>query len=196
MGVSELEATRMADLGSMSWLAEGEDQAARQFSALVDRLSADLDAHPDSPTLRSLAMRHRVTGDIIGTAAPTSLLGLAYVAGAPARLIIEAEHVDSLTAGHGHLRRAVRLDATRRDLNRRLRPYLGRNALATVTVRLPLAYPARADVTLPDVLDAPKWTEAVQLALTADADPPPLEDPDLVPVLRTGPPSARVSVAA
>lgn len=189
----------MTDLDAPDWWGEGEAETTRPFTALLDRLNTDLDTYPDSPTIAALVVRDRSTGAVIGSAGPASVLGVAYLAGAPAYLIVRAERLAAAIGDPGrggHVHRAVRLDALRRDINRRLRPYVGRNALGTITVRLPLNYPARADVALPAVLDAPERAEAVRPEVVTDADPPPLDAPDLAPLLRTGPPTARVSVAA
>lgn len=179
------------------WLAQweaDEAESARARTAELNRLQADLDAFPDSPTLNTLAHKDP-TGRVIGTAFTTgSVLPMAWRNGAPAALVAEADRLTALLARDrpGYLRRAIRLAHRVRAVNARLRPFLdGRNALGTVTVRLPLNRPAVAPVAIPEL---PTTTGPVTLALVVDtdADPPPLDAPDLAPLLRTGPPASPV----
>lgn len=184
---------------SAEWLAQweaDEAESARALMAEVNRLQADLDAFPDSPTLNALAQKDP-TGRVISTAFPTgSVLPMAWRNGAPAWLIVKAERITANIGTRdtrGHLFRAIRLDAARRDLNRRLRPYLGRNALGTVTVRLPLNRPAPADNTTElSTTTGPVMLALLALLVDTDADPPPLDAPALAPLLRTGPPASPV----
>lgn len=183
----------MTDPDAPSWWGEGEESSADPYRTLFDRLAAALAAAPDSPTLNALAVRDH-EGRVIGTTAPTTALGLAWLNGAPTSLLLAAERLQALVGApgaRGRLYRAVRLDWLRRDLNRRLRHYTGRDVLGSVTVRLPLNRPELAAVALPAVLDAPQRAEAAELVVT-DADPPPLDSASSAPLLRTGPPAVSV----
>lgn len=154
-------------------LAEWEAESAADVLADLDRLRSDLDAYPDSPTLCRLALRD-YSGRVVGLTYGTDLLGLAWQAGAPAALIVEAEHLRAVL-GHrtapGYHRCAIRLAHRVRAVNAALRRYIGDRALPTVTVTGTVPELAELLDVL-DVLDA----EAVA---AADSRPPALATHDL-----------------
>ena len=96
--------------------------------AVLRRLSADLLAYPRSRTLNGLAERD-ATGAVVGLSASSDVLDWAYIAGAPAALIVEAERLRRLTRHGRH-----QFDRLVRKVNRELAPYIdGYRVVGNVT---------------------------------------------------------------
>ena len=195
--VAELVARGLSPEHAAEWAA-GEAKSAAQTAAQRDRLVADLAAHPKSPTLNAIAVRD-YSGRVVGTGCPADTLAEAYLAGAPAARVVDAERLRVLT-DRGRdvwLARGCRLAYRVLATNAALAPYLGRTesgrpvrVLPTVTVNLPMDRP---DVVLDLIaLTSAAGAEsraALAAVLARDHDPPPLEAAATAPVLRTGPPA-------
>lgn len=127
-----------------SWEPNGwpVDVAAASWApheAFLERLIDALERFPFSKVLRGLAVFHPATGEVIGTAGPNCLLGIAFQNGAPAELVVRAERLLALLRNAGrpgsrrHLMMALRLAHALASMNAALAPFVkGRRAAPSV----------------------------------------------------------------
>ena len=175
--------------------------------ATCERLQADLGTYPDSATLKALAVRDP-SGRVVGVQYHLSPIESAYSSGTPAAVIVAAERQAAFIGQRGtrgYIHRAIRMAHRVRKLNRQLARYSGiRHTLGTVTVLWPPSSPVRRIDAIRLALAAAEDGARRATSSTAGAnappgtgsDPPPLHSAKLAPLLRTGPPLARVRVAA
>ena len=179
------------------WSDDAEAECALALVADLTRLQDALDAEPDSPTLTRLAIRHPVTGAVVGMTPSFSPTEAAWSGGAPAALIVQAERLAAFIGKRGdpgYHHRAIRLQHEVRAVNRRLAIWSGiARTLPTLTVLARCLDAALGS--LAPALAATRWATGMPTGARGHgpgtgSDPPPLDAADLTSILRTGPPTS------